>query len=78
MSAELLRGDPDLSHDSPNENLSDAQNDVINTIISAPSVAVGSGLAPAAPTVDQFPVKNAQQLFTKFVLDLLGRRPTTT
>ena len=73
MSAELLRGDPDLSHDSPNENLSDAQNDVINTIISAPSVAVGSGLAPAAPTVDQFPVKNAQQLFTKFVLDSAGK-----
>src|SRR5208283_1692709 len=41
-------------------NLSDAQNDAINTMLSAPSVA-------------QFPVKDAQQLFTKFVLESAGK-----
>ena len=79
MPAELLRGDPDVSDDSPNEilNLSDAQNDAINTIISAPPVAAGPAEpqagAPAAHTADQFPAKNAQQLFTKFVLDSAGK-----
>jgi hypothetical protein len=87
MPAELLRGDPDLSGDSPNEtlNLSDAQNDAINKIINPPPVAVGpvieaepqvgvpSSTGHPAHTADQFPVKNAQQLLTKFVLDSAGK-----
>lgn len=87
MPGELLRGDPDVSDDSPNEtlNLSDVQNDAINKIINAPPIAVGpvieaapQGGAPSstghpAHTADQFPVKNAQQFLTKFVLDSAGK-----
>jgi hypothetical protein len=75
MPAELIRGDPDVSDDSPNEilNLSDAQNDAINTIISAPPVAAGPAEPQAGAPAAQFPAKNAQQLFTKFVLDSAGK-----
>jgi hypothetical protein len=85
MPAELLRGDPDLSDDSPNEtlSLSDAQNDAIDKIISGPSPQVHppggeaefpTGAShPQAHSAEEFPVKNAKQLFTQFVLDSAGK-----
>ena len=85
MPGELFRGDPDVSDENPNEtlNLSDAQNDAIDKIINAPPIAAGPVIEPQvgappstghrADTTDQFPVKNAQQLFTKFVLDSAGK-----
>jgi hypothetical protein len=57
-----------------------AQTDAIDTIISGPPVAFGPLLeaapqagALAAHTAGQFPVKNGQQFFTKFVLDAAGK-----
>jgi len=81
MPAELLRGDPDISDNSPDEtlNLSDAQVQAIDKIVSPPPPVAGAhpeAAAPhdgAQPTPVPFPVKDAQALFTRFVLAAAGK-----
>ena len=81
MPAELLRGDPDVSDDSPDEtlSLSDTQVQAIDKIVNPPppvfeahpeAVAPHAGVQ-SAPV--PFPVKEAQTLFTRFVLDAAGK-----
>jgi hypothetical protein len=76
MPAELLRGDPDISDNSPNEtlNLNDTQRETISKIENAPApVILGSPSAASHPAAVTFPVKDAQKLFTQFVLDAAGK-----
>jgi hypothetical protein len=63
MTAELMRGDPDISDISQNEilSLTPTQENAINSITRMP-----------APTDAIVPVKNPQQLFTEFVLKSAG------